>query len=82
MTSVSIEWSDDNATWTTANGLSVVESPSQTWTCTFTPAMHRYFRAAISAASNKKPGVNEMESYNTTGSTITFTGKGQTTTQW
>ena len=82
ITGVSVEWSNDNSSWTTASGLSVVESPSKTWTCTFTAASHRYFRAAVSASSSKKPAVKEMQSYNTASGTVTFSGHGTVTTQW
>jgi hypothetical protein len=79
ITGVSIEWSDNGTSWTTANGLSVVESPSKTWTATFTAASHRYFRASVSASSSKKPSVKEMEDYN---SAISSLGTGEASTTW
>jgi hypothetical protein len=79
ITGVSIEWSDDNSAWTTAAGLSVVESPSRTWTATFTPASHRYFRASVSASSSNRPSVEEMRNYN---SSFGALGTGEVTTQW
>ena len=79
ITGVTIEYSDNNSTWTTASGLSVIESPSETWTATFTATSHRYFRASISASSSKKPSVKEMQDYN---SSISSLGAGSVTTQW
>lgn len=78
ITAVSIEWSDDNVSWTSA-GASVIESPSKTWTATFTAASHRYFRASVSASSSKKPAIEEMESYS---ATVSALGAGDVTTQW
>lgn len=78
ITGVSIEWSDDGSSWTTASGLSVSAS-GKTWTSTFISASHRYFRASLSASSGKKPSVKEMESYN---STLSALGAGEVTTQW
>ena len=76
---LSIEWSDDASSWTTASGQSVVESPSKTWTATFTAASHRYFRSNFTdVPSNKKAAVDEMESYNATVSL----GTAPVTTQW
>lgn len=79
LTGVTIEWSDDNSTWTTASGLSVIESPSKTWTATFTAASHRYFRASVSASSSHKPSVKEMEDYN---SSVSSLAAGSVTTAW
>lgn len=76
---VTIEYSDDNSAWTTPSGLSIIESPSKTWTATFTATSHRYFRASVSADSNKKPSVKEMEDYN---SSISSLGAGDVSTQW
>ena len=78
---VTIEFADvspDNpSSWTTASGLSVVESPSKTWTATFTAASHRYFRARFtSVPSGKKASVTELESY---GATMSI-GKGNVAT--
>ena len=80
---VNIQYSDDGSSWTTVSGLSVVESPSKTWTATFTASSHRYFRAVFTASgSSKKVRVNELESYNTASGSVTFTGAGDYTTQW
>ena len=79
ITGVTIEWSDNNSSWTTASGLSVIESPSKTWTATFTATSHQYFRASVSASSSKKPAVEEMEDYN---SAVSALGNGAVTTQW
>ena len=79
ITGVSIEWSDNGSSWTSASGQSVIESPGNTWTATFTAASHRYVRASVSAASNKKPAVKELESYH---SAISSLGAGSVTTQW
>ena len=79
ITGVTVEYSDNNSTWTTPSGLSVIESPSKTWTATFTSTSHRYFRASVSAASNKKPAVKEMQDYN---SSVSSLGAGSVTTQW
>jgi hypothetical protein len=77
---VTIEWSADNSTWTTPSGLSVIESPSKTWTATFTEGARRYVRATFTASgSSKKAAVEEMESYN---SSLTALGAGDVTTQW
>ena len=79
---LTIEWSDDNASWTAASGLSVVESPSKTWTATFTLTAHRYVRAQFtSVPSNKKASVSEMDTYNTASSTVSLTS-GTIATQW
>ncbi len=77
----SVDWSNDGSSWSAVSGLSVVESPSQTWTADFTSSSHRYFRAVFNAASSKKPSVEEMESYNTANQTVTL-GRGDVTTQW
>lgn len=74
---VTIEWSDDASSWTTASGLSVTESGGN-WTATFTAVSHRYFRASIDAPSSKKPSVKEMESY----STSSALSAGSVATQW
>ncbi len=79
VTGVTVDWSDDNISWTTPTGLSVVESPSKTWTATFTATSHRYLRASISASSSKKPSVKELESYN---SSVSSLGTGTVTSQW
>ncbi len=77
---VTLQWSTDNSTWTTPSGLSIVESPSQTWTATFTAGARRYIRATFTASgSGVKVAVNEMETYYTT---INSLGQGQATTQW
>jgi Tfp pilus assembly protein PilX len=76
---ITIEYSDDASSWTTVSGLSVVESPAKNWTCDFTAASHRYFRAVFTAfPSNKKVAVDEMESYSTSMSL----GAGSVTTTW
>ena len=76
---LTIEYSDNNSSWTAPSGLSVVESPSQTWTATFPKISHRYFRARFTdVPSNKKASVNELQTYN---ETFTFS-QGAVTTQW
>jgi hypothetical protein len=78
---LTIEWSDDYSSWTVASGLSVVESPTKTWTATFTSTAHRYFRARFtSVPSSKAAAVSEMESYNTNAATTL--GTGSVTTAW
>ena len=77
---ITLAYSDDGSSWTTYPGLTVVESPAQTWTLSFTAAAHRYARATFTAsASNKKVSVKEMESYNRLPSAL---GAGAVTTQW
>ena len=79
---LTIEWSDDASSWTAASGLSVVESPSKTWTATFTAASHRYFRAYLtSVPSSKRAEIDEMETYNTASSAVSL-DRGQFATQW
>lgn len=78
VTGVTIEYSTNGSSWTSA-GASVVESPSKTWTATFSSASYRYFRASVSAASSKKPSVKEMECYS---SAISALGDGEMTSQW
>lgn len=77
---VTIEYSSDNSGWTTAPGLSVTESPSKTWTCTFTQASYRYWRATFTASSSsQKVSVNEMQDYD---STVSALGSGEASTAW
>lgn len=77
---VTIERSSDNSSWTTASGLSVTESPSKTWTCTFTEASYRYWRATFTASgSSRKVAVQEMQDYN---STLSSLGTGEVSTTW
>ena len=77
---VSIQFSSNGSSWSTASGLSVVESPSKTWTATFTAASYRYARALFpSSGSSKKVSVNEMQSYN---ASISALGAGEVTTSW
>ena len=79
----SVDYSDNGSTWTAVSGLSVVESPSKTWTADFTSTSHRYFRAVFTASgSSKKVEVEEQQHYNTASGTTTFTGSGDYTTQW
>ena len=76
---LTIESSDNASTWTVVSGLSVVESPSKTWTATFTATSHRYFRAQFTdVPSGKKASVTELKSYNSSFSL----GTGSVTTQW
>lgn len=76
---LTIEWSDNGSSWTAASGLSVVESPSKTWTATFSESSHRYFRTLFtSVPSNQRAQVLEMESYNVSVSL----GTGTYSTQW
>ena len=76
---VTIESSSDGSSWSTVSGLSVTESPAKTWTCDFTAATQRYFRAVFTASgSSKKVSVYEYQSYNTAPSL----GQGAVGTQW
>jgi hypothetical protein len=76
---LTVESSDDASAWSVVSGLSVVESPSKTWTATFTATSHRYFRARFTdVPTSKKASVTEMESY---GSSFSL-GTGSVTTQW
>ena len=78
-----VAYSDDGSSWTAVSSLSVVESPVETWTATFTSTTHRYFRATFTASSNgTKVQVDEMQDYNTATQTVTFSGTGDYTTQW
>ena len=77
---VAIEQSDDNASWSTPGGLSVIESPVKTWTATFTAASHRYVRAVLTASgSSRKVSVKEMQSFD---SALSALGNGSVTTAW
>ena len=77
---VTIEWSSDNSSWTTASGLSVIESPSKTWTCSFTEVSYRYWRATFTASgSTRKVSVKEAQHYN---STLSSLGTGEVSTAW
>ena len=79
---LTIEWSDDASSWTGAAGLSVVESPSKTWTATFTAASHRYFRAYLtSVPSSQRAEIDELETYNTASSAVSL-DRGTFSTQW
>jgi hypothetical protein len=80
VTAVTIEWSDDGSSWTTAAGLDVDED-GETWTATFTAAAHRYSRASLTSGSSKKAEVQEMQSYNTAGGSVSL-DTGELTTQW
>ena len=76
---VAIEYSDNGSAWTAVSGLSVVESPSKTWTATFTETSHRYFRSVLTASSSsKKVSIDEMQNYDSSSSL----GAGQVTTSW
>lgn len=80
---ITIQYSDNNASWTTVGGSSLVESPNNTFTILCTAATHRYFRALFpDVPSGSRAGVKEMESYNTANRTVTFTAPGRTTTEW
>ena len=80
---VNIQYSDDGSSWTTASGLSVVESPSKTWTCDFTATSHRYFRAVFTASGGShKVSVQEMRDYNTANATVAVDGYGNYNTSW
>lgn len=77
---VTLEWSDDNSTWTTiASGSQVLEDPGKTWTATFTAAAHRYIRATFDATGSNRVSVEEMRAYN---SSLSALGRGEVTTQW
>jgi hypothetical protein len=78
-----LEYSDDGSSWTAVSGLSVVESPSKTWTCDFTSTSRRYFRATFTAsASNRKVSVEEMRNFDTTAQTVAFSDVGDFETSW
>lgn len=77
---VTVERSSDNSSWTTASGLSVIESPSKTWTCAFTEASYQYWRATFTASgSSDKVAVKEMQDYD---SSISSLGAGTVSTAW
>lgn len=81
ITGLTIQHSDNNATWTTASGLSVTPTGSgnnQIYTATFTETTHRYFRSLFSTAGSGRRAARELESYDT-GQTL---GAGAVTTQW
>lgn len=73
---LTIEHSDNGSTWTAAGGLSVIESPGDTWTATFTATSHRYFRAQFTDVS-AAVRVREMQDYN---SALSSLGAGAVTT--
>jgi hypothetical protein len=76
---LTVESSADGSTWTTVPGLSVVESPAQTWTANFTTTSTRYLRTVFNnVPANQTAGAKEFESYN---ASLTL-GQGAVTTQW
>jgi Tfp pilus assembly protein PilX len=78
-----VEYSDNGSTWTAVSGLSVVESPSKTWTSNFTSTSHRYFRVVFTASgSGDKVRVKEQQHYNTASGTVSINGSGDYTTSW
>ncbi len=74
---LTIEFSCDASSWTTVPGLSVVESPTSTWTATFPTIRERYFRARFtSVAGGGEANVEEFRSF------APKYGFGSVTTQW
>ncbi len=62
---ITLEYSDNDSTWS-SSGVTVTNSGS-TWTATFTPIAHRYFRATFtSSGASHKVSVKEMQGYNAT----------------
>jgi len=65
ITGITLEYSDNDSTWS-SSGVTVTKSGS-TWTATFTPMAHRYFRATFtSSGATKKVSVKELQAYNAT----------------
>ena len=83
ITSLTIEWSDDNSTWTVVSGLSITTTGSgnsEVYTASFTAASHRYFRSRFTGVpGGSKAAVKEMETYNTGSIAL---GQGTFTTAW
>jgi hypothetical protein len=78
-----LEYSDNGSSWTSVSGLTVVESPSKTWTCAFTSTSHRYFRATFTASgSSRRVSVEEMRHFNTANQTVSFDEPGDYSTTW
>lgn len=78
-----VQYSDNGSSWTSVSGLSVVESPSKTWTANFTSASHRYFRATFTASgSGDEVRVQEQQHYNTVGGSVGIDGSGTYATSW
>ena len=70
ITGVTVDWSDDDSTWTAGPAATVSGSGNnQTYTVTFSPdVVHRYFRATFTASgSSSRVGVDEMTASNTAG---------------
>ncbi len=71
ITSLTIEWSDDNSTWTVVSCLATLASPpsgsNQVFTNRFNQQSHRFYRARFTAVpAGQRAQVREMEDYNTT----------------
>jgi len=82
VSAITIEFSDNGSSWTAVGSPTIVESPSKTFTITFTSTSHRYFRALFpDVSSSDQVGVKEMEAYSTVSRSVTFTGAGDVTTQ-
>ncbi len=78
-----LEWSNDNAAWTTIATTSLSEVSNNVWEATFAAVSHRYFRAVFTDIdSNDRVGIKEMEAYNRASRTVTFSGAGDMTTEW
>ena len=61
---LTIDVSCDGSSWSGAPGLSVVESPAQTWTATFSPIRWRYVRARFTSVPvGNRARVREMQSF-------------------
>ncbi len=81
ITGITVEYSNDNSSWSSPSGVSVTNSGT-TWTATFTAAAHRYFRATFTASgAGKKVSVKEWESYSGAARTATLS-QGTFTTSW
>ncbi len=80
---ITLAYSDDNASWTTVSGTTTVESPNNSFTITFAPTVHRYLRASFpDVSSGDKVGIKEWENYDTSKRTVTYNDPGSVTTQW
>ena len=78
-----IEWSNDNAAWTTISTTSLSEVSSNIWEATFTAVSHRYFRVTFTDTDNNdRVAVKEFEAYNRANRTVTWSGAGDMTTEW
>ena len=76
---LTVEYSSDGSSWTTAPALSAIESPSKTWHMAFTATSARYFQAKFtSVSSGQRASVKEFEAY----ASSTFNTPLTYSTQW